>query len=216
MPPKKNDTPKRGAGKATTEVNKVKCDLCLAAIVNNKDDALQCEGSCQLWFHRYCAGVSLSHFKSLANSSKPFVCLHCSQEHHQVVVNELKSEVASLKAEVAELREGVKAENTQALVTEIMQLKSALAKLQETPKQETGVRDNKREQNESSSGTWSEVVQCKRQQSPGEQAAAHSATELGKPSTTGSKQASHTHLGNITLCYMVYQSVLPALLGLIA
>ena len=109
-------TPKLGAAKATTAssskataVNnpnktKTKCDLCLATIVDDKEDALQCEGTCQLWFHRYCAGVSQSLFKSLANDDKPFVCLHCSQERHHVTVNELQSEVVALRAEVAELR----------------------------------------------------------------------------------------------------------------
>ena len=100
MPPKKsNATPKRGAAKATTtnSCSKMKCDLCLAAIAEDKEDALQCEGTCQLWFHRYCAGVSQSHFRTLASANdKPYVCLHCSHEHHQATVNELRSEVGSV------------------------------------------------------------------------------------------------------------------------
>ena len=165
MPPKKNATPKRVAGKATevnkasSSLSKVKCDLCLAVIVDNKEDALQCEGSCQLWFHRYCAGVSLSHFKSLASSDKPFVCLLCSQERHQVAVNELKSEVAALRTEVAELREG-KAENAQALVTEIMQLKTILANLQKTSKQ--GPSNKSNSQAMDSKLAWNGVVSGKK------------------------------------------------------
>ena len=41
---------------------KVVCDLCRAAVVDGKEDALQCEGSCGSWYHRYCAGVSLTYF----------------------------------------------------------------------------------------------------------------------------------------------------------
>ena len=100
MPLKKNTTPKRGAAKAT----RTKCDLCLAAIVDGAEDALQCEGTCQLWFHRYCAGVSQTTFKSLASSEKPFSCLPCSQERHQTTVNKLQSEVVALREQVAELR----------------------------------------------------------------------------------------------------------------
>ena len=37
------------------------------------DDALQCEGRCQSWFHRCCAGVSSKHFSDLSVSSEPFL-----------------------------------------------------------------------------------------------------------------------------------------------
>ena len=32
------------------------CDVCCSPTVSGKEDALLCEGSCQKWFHRYCAG----------------------------------------------------------------------------------------------------------------------------------------------------------------
>ena len=101
-------TPKRGAAKATT-ANNLKAtatnNLCLAAIFDDKEDALQCESTCQLWFHCYCAGVSQSLFKSLAsNDDKPFVCLHCSQELHHATVIELQSEVVALRVEIVKLR----------------------------------------------------------------------------------------------------------------
>ena len=73
MPPKK-------AMKATT-----KCDVCDAAIVEGKEDVLQCEGACQMWFHHYCAGVSLNHFRRLPNTSKPFVCSFCSSDVYQAL-----------------------------------------------------------------------------------------------------------------------------------
>ena len=50
----------------------VKCALCNQGIVDGKDQALFCEGSCQGWFHRDCAGVSLIHFETLSSSSQPF------------------------------------------------------------------------------------------------------------------------------------------------
>ena len=40
------------------------------------DDALQCEGRCQSWFHRCSAGVSSKHFSDLSVSSEPF-CATC-------------------------------------------------------------------------------------------------------------------------------------------
>ena len=52
---------------ATNSCSRMKCDLCLAAITEDKD-ALQCEGTCQSWFHRYCTGVSQSLFRTLAST----------------------------------------------------------------------------------------------------------------------------------------------------
>ena len=87
-------------GKATnsTKTNLSVCDVCCAAIVEGKEDALQCEGNCLMWMHRYCAGVSLRHFKHLSSSSEPFVCMLCSQQVHRATVCQLQSEVAALKA----------------------------------------------------------------------------------------------------------------------
>ena len=123
--------PKRTAKTADA----TKCDLCAAAIIDGKEDALQCEGTCQKWFHRYCAGISLSHFQELASSAKPFVCLSCSQNVHQAVVCQLQAEISALKAEVRELRAALEedarvnasgTDATTSLVHEVQQLKAAM------------------------------------------------------------------------------------------
>ena len=114
---------------------KLECDVCCSAIVEGKEVALQCEGSCQMWLHRYCAGVSVSHFKLLANSSTPFVCTYCSQQVHQATVCQFQSEVAALKAEVVELRSALdslpsnagNSDTIAALTSEVQQLKVAAA-----------------------------------------------------------------------------------------
>ena len=74
MPLKRCGTPRWATtrGVVAASGSRAKCDLCLANIV--KDEALQCEGACQRWFHRYCAGVSQIHFKTLTTSDSPFVC----------------------------------------------------------------------------------------------------------------------------------------------
>ena len=60
MPPKRCGTLRRATtrGAVAASGSQAKCDLCLANIVEGKDEALQCEAACQQWFHRYCAGVS--------------------------------------------------------------------------------------------------------------------------------------------------------------
>ena len=40
-------------------------------IVEDKEDALQCEGTCQLWFHRYCAGEAFAHSNAFLYSYVP-------------------------------------------------------------------------------------------------------------------------------------------------
>ena len=99
------------AGKTTAKAEL--CAICCQRIVDGKDDALFCEGSCKQWCHRYCVGVPLSHFVSLAASPSPFTCPICSQSVYEQEISLLKSsvtllqeEVRSLKAEISSLKEG--------------------------------------------------------------------------------------------------------------
>ena len=81
------------------------CDLCCKQIQEGKEEALHCEGGCGLWFHRYCAGVSVSLFKELAGSPEPFLCYICYQRSQLAVTKELRNEVAYLKSEITKLSE---------------------------------------------------------------------------------------------------------------
>ena len=54
--------------------------------------------------HRYCAGVSVEHYKSLDQSPLPFNSSLCVQRKQAAQIDELKSTIAVLTAEVAELR----------------------------------------------------------------------------------------------------------------
>ena len=63
------------------------CRLCLEAIEepcdsNDGQDAarsIHCDGECQGWLHRRCAGLSLIAFSAAVNSptSDEFFCTHC-------------------------------------------------------------------------------------------------------------------------------------------
>ena len=79
--------------------------MCNESITDTADDAHQCEGSCQKWLHRYCAGVSISHFQEHASGYKPFVFLYSLKDTNRAVVNNnLKAEVAELKKKIAHLK----------------------------------------------------------------------------------------------------------------
>ena len=93
MPPKHK--------KAAQELKK--CDLCTSAI-KAVEDALQCSGPCGVYVHRYCAGVTLKHYKEIQDSGTPFLCLLCSQKAHIDKVESLQNEVDSLKQSLAQIQ----------------------------------------------------------------------------------------------------------------
>ena len=103
MPGKKPDN--KPADKPADKNTYVDCDLCCKHIVEGREEALQCEGGCGLWFHRYCAGVLTSYFQELANSPAPFVCFSCYQHLQKAITSQLQDEVARLKAEIGSLRD---------------------------------------------------------------------------------------------------------------
>ena len=94
---------------------KVPCGVCQGPIVDEKDEALLCEGECGLWFHRGCASVPPPLYKTLSNSDEPFICIVCTNLHLKREIVQLKRELScltdirdkysTLTAEVATLRQ---------------------------------------------------------------------------------------------------------------
>ena len=82
----------------------VSCGVCGAGIAEGIDEAIQCEGRCQKWIHRHCAGITKTLFEELAGSSKQFACLYCSDSGNKEVIESLKAEVSVLRAEITELK----------------------------------------------------------------------------------------------------------------
>ncbi len=85
------------------------CPTCTQTIVEATDDAegqeaLICEGNCNAWYHRWCAGVSTLRYESLSSSEEPFLCPSCTADRHQQSILELQSNVKSLSDEVRELK----------------------------------------------------------------------------------------------------------------
>ena len=67
-------------------------------------EALFCEGACQRWLHRWCAGVSSEQFERLVESSEPFFCSVCSYQEQQKTIRELQGNVRALNAELLSLK----------------------------------------------------------------------------------------------------------------
>ena len=90
--------PKKDLKKATKA-----CDLCTGEIKTG-EDALQCSGTCRTLVHRYCAGVTITHYKELLDSSSPFICLHCTQKEHADEIKALRSELESISQALAQVQ----------------------------------------------------------------------------------------------------------------
>ena len=77
-------------------------DLCDGPFKAN-EQVLHCEGNCSKFFHRYCAGISKSHYQGLQAGSTPFLCLVCTQQLHKAELSNLHSVIDALKLELCEI-----------------------------------------------------------------------------------------------------------------
>ena len=113
MPPKRKPTGKAKkltvcTARAAAAMGGVsECCVCSNYIVDGEDDALFCEGECNGWMHRYCAGIPVKHFENLTSTSIPFLCYSCTLQTHERVTAELKEQVKSLAAELEDLRKSI-------------------------------------------------------------------------------------------------------------
>jgi len=75
------------------------------------EEALFCEGTCNKWLHRWCAGVHKDDYAVLATSSRPFFCPSCCLSEHRRLITTLIVMVVSLKDEIRELKKEREAMN---------------------------------------------------------------------------------------------------------
>ena len=69
-----------------------------------------CDGHCNTWLHRGCAGLSKTAFKKVTESNDPFSCTCCYLSQHKgelialrTTVNKMTSELASLSSALKEI-----------------------------------------------------------------------------------------------------------------
>ena len=65
------------------------------------EDAIYCEGLCNGWLHRKCAGMSNKCFARLADSNNKFLCVYCMLFEQTTLVKDLSEEINSLKTKLA-------------------------------------------------------------------------------------------------------------------
>ena len=44
---------------------------------NDGHEAVFCEGECQIWLHRKCAGLTHQAFAKMSKSDDPYFCVYC-------------------------------------------------------------------------------------------------------------------------------------------
>ncbi len=94
--------------KPRKESCKESCIVCEKVIKDSDEtnkvkgqDSLLCEGSCQRWMHRTCAGISK---QAAENSDEPFLCHRCNSSRQAKEIFTLKAIVAKLESELALLK----------------------------------------------------------------------------------------------------------------
>ena len=68
--------------------------------MEGKDEALYCEGICQRWLHKYCAGVTSAQYAAMSSTPYPFLCVGCFHTKQTDELTKLKSIINTLQDEV--------------------------------------------------------------------------------------------------------------------
>lgn len=87
--------------RASTPQRPVICCVCEKAFQDKgkkSQDSVFCEGLCQSWMHRVCAGLSTPNFKLLCSSPKPYLCNYCHRDQYQQEVISLKEKILYLES----------------------------------------------------------------------------------------------------------------------
>lgn len=100
--PDHNTPPKSGEKKSKQSLCTI-CDELIDDGDENDVEAIYCEGSCQGWLHRRCAGLSKKLFHLMGESDDPFYCPHCKLLRQDKEIAELKNLVHSFKSLVDEI-----------------------------------------------------------------------------------------------------------------
>lgn len=91
--------------------NSVICPICTEEVVDSGGcrkkghESVFCDGACQEWLHRQCAGLSKAAFQAVSNSCGPFLCPRCVIAQQSKEISMLKDNVAVLSRDVKALKE---------------------------------------------------------------------------------------------------------------
>lgn len=107
---------------------KVTCSICIEYIEESDGrkkghDAIFCDGACQAWLHRNCAGLRREVFEVISKSDDKFFCPQCRLDCQQKEITDLKETVNNLCSELTQLK---------SQVTSILSLKPSCCSVNDT------------------------------------------------------------------------------------
>ena len=70
----------------------------------NKPEWIFCEGQCQSWLHRKCAGLTQAVFEEAKKSEKPFHCCNCRLDCQEKEISSLKGMLMKLTTAPSQLQ----------------------------------------------------------------------------------------------------------------
>ena len=62
------------------------------------------EGTCSIWLHCKCTGLSKKAFQNLCSSNKPFLCSYCVINKHEEEITSLKSTIQVLTGQLSSIQ----------------------------------------------------------------------------------------------------------------
>ena len=110
-------TKRQSKGKVVDTLAQCICPICEERIVDATDklagqDSIKCEGRCNSWLHRKCAGLSTAVFADAMQSLTAFCCSNCKLEEQGSEIIHLKLTVSKLLDEIAELKANLTSSTT--------------------------------------------------------------------------------------------------------
>ena len=94
--------------KKTQDDNQIECLICDNIILEPREntdghDTILCEGDCQGWTHRHCAGITRPVFEKLLSESAPYLCPHCTLGKQYNEISALKETIKTLTDKISKL-----------------------------------------------------------------------------------------------------------------
>ena len=71
---------------------------------NNGDDSVLCNGLCDGWIHRRCAGLSVARFSQISTTEDPFFCPNCCAVQNKNEIDNLKLVLSALQLKFSQLK----------------------------------------------------------------------------------------------------------------
>jgi len=89
--------------KETEDDSQIECLISDKVILEPGDKAVFCEGDCQGWIHRQCAGITHPVLEKLSSESTPYLCPHCILSKQNNEISTIKETIKTVNDKINKL-----------------------------------------------------------------------------------------------------------------